>query len=147
METYKIIKRGFTCFKSSSFFKRWNCLCFAMNADFTSSSLLGKRGGSLTEVGVWTRVGEGTGKFDGVLGLTGGVLRNGVLGRLLGSDLRCALAGVVGRLAMRGVWGLLSCKLFGVWGRLDITGVMGRLGTGASGKYGNIHLIGEVEGV
>lgn len=96
---------------SSSFFKRLNCLCFETIADFRSSSSF-TRGHGCGWFGVMILVEDDIWR-DGVLGLEGGlVLHMGVLGRLLGTDLRCAgCKGVVGLL--RGVCGRLGGE-FGV---------------------------------
>lgn len=112
-----------TCFKSSSFFIRWNCFCFERNADLISSSSLNERDGLHKDAG--DKILELGGTFmDGVLGRDGVQSRCGVVGRLVGVLWRCTgCAGVVGRLGTRGVCGRLDCKLLGVCGRLLIAGV------------------------
>lgn len=64
---------------------RWNCLCFARNADFISSSSLKLRDGlhmdAALELGGTFRV--------GVLGRVGVGRRCGVLGRLVDEQWRC----------------------------------------------------------
>lgn len=97
---------------SSSFFMRLNCLCFEINTDFRSSSSL-TRGHGCDRFGVTTLVDDDICTDEGVLGLEEELgLHIGVLGRLLGTDVRCAgCEGVVGRL--RGVCGRLDGE-FGV---------------------------------
>lgn len=113
---------------SSSFFMRLNCLCFEINTDFRSSSSL-TRGHGCGRFGVTTLLEDDICR-DGVLGLDWGLgLHIGVLGRLLGTDLRCAgWDGVRGLL--RGVWGRLDGE-FGLWGQLDAWEWLGHVGIDA----------------